>query len=93
MSILKGLTHKWFQSQIIDTCACYVLTVKLIKMLMLLNFSGVMKKLLFPAKALAIITLLLPKVEKMFKGRLYLIASLSHSVKIQIMGGKVCLRC
>ena len=33
------------------------------------------------------------KVEKILKGSLDLIPSLSPSVKIQIMGGKVCLRC
>ena len=33
------------------------------------------------------------KVEKIFKGSLDLISSPSPSVKIQIMGGKVCLRC
>ena len=32
------------------------------------------------------------KVEKIVKGSLDLILSPSHSVKIQIMGGKVCLR-
>jgi hypothetical protein len=33
------------------------------------------------------------KVEMIFKGNLDLIPSPSPSVKIQIMGGKVCLRC
>ena len=33
------------------------------------------------------------KVEKILKGRLDSIPSPSHSVKIQIMDGKVCLRC
>ena len=33
------------------------------------------------------------KVEKIFKGSLDSIPSPSPSVKIQIMGGKVCLRC
>ena len=33
------------------------------------------------------------KVEKVLKGSLDLISSPSPSVKIQIMGGKVCLRC
>jgi hypothetical protein len=33
------------------------------------------------------------KVEKIFKGSLDLIPSPSPSVKIQIIGGKVCLRC
>ena len=33
------------------------------------------------------------KVEKSFKGSLDLILSTSPSVKIQIMSGKVCLRC
>ena len=33
------------------------------------------------------------KVEKILKGSLDLIPSPSPSVKIQIMGGKVCLRC
>ena len=33
------------------------------------------------------------KVEKILKGSLDLISSPSPSVKIQIMGGKVCLRC
>jgi hypothetical protein len=33
------------------------------------------------------------KVEKVLKGSLDLIPSPSPSVKIQIMGGKVCLRC
>ena len=33
------------------------------------------------------------KAEKMLKGRLDSIQSPSPSVKIQIMGGKVCLRC
>ena len=33
------------------------------------------------------------KVEKILKGSLDLIPSPSHSVKIQITGGKVCLRC
>jgi hypothetical protein len=36
---------------------------------------------------------LLLKVEKLLKGSLDLIPSPSPSVKIQIMGGKVCLRC
>ena len=35
----------------------------------------------------------LSKVEKILKGSLDLIPSPSPSVKIQIMGGKVCLRC
>ena len=34
-----------------------------------------------------------PKVEKILKGGLDLIPSPSPSVKIQIIGGKVCLRC
>ena len=33
------------------------------------------------------------KVEKILKGSLYLIPSPSPSVKIQVMEGKVCLRC
>jgi hypothetical protein len=33
------------------------------------------------------------KIEKILKGSLDLIPSPSPSVKIQIMGGKVCLRC
>ena len=33
------------------------------------------------------------KVEKILKGSLDLIPSPSPSIKIQIMGGKVCLRC
>jgi hypothetical protein len=33
------------------------------------------------------------KVEKILKGRLDSMPSPSHSVKIQIMDGKVCLRC
>ena len=33
------------------------------------------------------------KVEKVLKGSLDSIPSPSHSVKIQILGGKVCLRC
>ena len=33
------------------------------------------------------------KVEKILKGSLVLIPSLSPSVKVQNMGGKVCLRC
>ena len=33
------------------------------------------------------------KVEKVLKGSLDLIPSPTPSVKIQIMGGKVCLRC
>jgi hypothetical protein len=33
------------------------------------------------------------KVEKILKGSLDFILSPSRSVKIQIMGGKVCLRC
>ena len=33
------------------------------------------------------------KVENILKGSLDLIPSPSHSVKIQNMGGKVCLRC
>jgi len=33
------------------------------------------------------------KVEKILKGSLILIPSPSLSVKIKIMGGKVCLRC
>ena len=37
--------------------------------------------------------LLFCKVEKILKGSFGLIPSPSHSVKIQIMGGKVCLRC
>ena len=37
--------------------------------------------------------LALGKVEKIWKGSLDLIPSPSPSVKIQIMGGKVCLRC
>ena len=32
-------------------------------------------------------------VEKFLKGSLDLIQSPSHSLKIQIMGGKICLRC
>ena len=35
----------------------------------------------------------LTKVEKVLKGSLDLIPSSSPSVKIQIMGGKICLRC
>ena len=33
------------------------------------------------------------KVEKILKSSLYLIPSPSNSVKIQIVGGKICLRC
>ena len=33
------------------------------------------------------------KAEKILKGNLILLSSLSISVKIQIIGGKVCLRC
>ena len=36
---------------------------------------------------------MLSKVDKILKGSLDLIPSPSPSVKIQIMGGKVCLRC
>ena len=35
----------------------------------------------------------MPKVEKFLKGSLDLIPSPLLSVKIQIMGGKVCFRC
>ena len=38
-------------------------------------------------------TLAFFKVEKFLKGSLDSIPSPSHSVKIQIIGGKVCLRC
>ena len=38
-------------------------------------------------------TSLFGKVEKILKGSLDSIASHSPSVKIQIMGGKVCLKC
>ena len=40
-----------------------------------------------------VITALVFKVENILKGSLDLIPSPSPSVKIQIMGGKVCLRC
>ena len=36
---------------------------------------------------------MLSKVDKILKGSMDLIPSPSPSVKIQIMGGKVCLRC
>ena len=38
-------------------------------------------------------SIVVDKVEKILKGSLDCIPSLSPSVKIQMMGGKVCLRC
>ena len=46
-----------------------------------------------PASSHTQVKVIVYKAQKILKGSLDLIPSLSHSVKIQIMGGKVCLRC
>ena len=69
--------------------ASYLFEVSTLRVVALLVFFMV-----FPADQLSVyltISTSLNKVEKIVKGSLDLIPS--PSVKIQIMGGKVCLRC
>jgi len=52
-----------------------------------------MKRQMRLDKGFGPLAILLHKVEEILKGSLGSISSPSPSVKIQIMGGKVCLRC
>ena len=57
------------------------------------GLGGVIKGLSGVIKVLLAFSSKFVKVEKILKGNLVLIPLPSPSVKIQIMGGKVCLRC